>query len=160
MSHEVKFETDARIFHARTKASNRQTRTNNFRFLIGSPSKPVHEIHDPRGLAILAQLRVGLSKLNFHKFSHNFRETIDPMCPSNDGFEDTEHYLLRCQCYEEPRCELFSGLSAILPPSDISNLSNELLVEIILYGNEMLPTDVHKGLMEATLKFVHATMRF
>ena len=74
--------------------------------LIRPLSKPVCGIHDPKGLAILTQLRVGLSKLNFHKFRHNFSETIDPMCPANDGVEDTEHYLLLCQSYEEPRREL------------------------------------------------------
>ena len=40
-------------------------------------------------LSYLTQLRVGLSKLNFHKFKHNFRDTINPMCPTNDGIEDT-----------------------------------------------------------------------
>ena len=33
----------------------------------------------------------------------------------------------------------------ILPPSDISNLSNELLAELILYGNERLTYQTLKG---------------
>ena len=82
------------------------------------------------------------------------------MCPANDGVEDTEHYLLLCQSYEEPRRELLNGLNAILPPCNISNLSNELLIELILYGNERLPFDVNKRLIEATLKFIHTTKRF
>ena len=117
-------------------------------------------IHDPKGLAILTQSRVGLSKLSFHKFRNNFRDAIDPMFPSNDGVEDTEHYLLLCQSYEEPRRELLNGFNAILPPHEISNLSNELLVELFLYGNDRLPSDVNKRLIEATLKFIHATKRF
>ena len=56
------------------------------------------------------------------------------MCPANDGVEDTEHYLLFCQCYEEPRRELLNGFNEISPTSVISDLSNELLVEFILYG--------------------------
>ena len=56
----------------------------------------IFRIHDPAGLSYLTQLRVGLSKLNFHKFKHNFRDTINPMCPTNDGIEDTEHFLLLC----------------------------------------------------------------
>ena len=111
-------------------------------------------------MAILTHLRVGLSKLNFHKFRHNFSDTIDPMCPANDGVEDTEHYLLFCQSYEEPRHDLLNGFNEILPPSAISNLSNELLVELILYGNERLPPEVNKRLIEASLKFIHATKRF
>ena len=76
------------------------------------------------------------------------------MCPAKDGVEDTEHYLLCSQSYEEPRRELLNGFNEILPPSVISNLSNELLVEFLLYGNERLPPDVNKRLIEATLKFV------
>ena len=56
------------------------------------------------------------------------------MCPANDGAEDTEHFLLLFQSYEEPRRELLNGLNAILSSCDISNLSNELLIELIQYG--------------------------
>ena len=84
-------------------------------------SKPVYGIHDPKGSASLTQLRVGLSKLNFHKFRHTFRDEIDRMRPSNDGVEDTKHYLLLYQSYDEPRRELLHGLNAILPPTDISS---------------------------------------
>ena len=125
--------------------------------LIRPPSKPEYGIHDPKGLAILTQLKVGLSKLNFHKFRHNFSDAIDPMCPANDGGEDTEHYLLFRQSYKEPRRELLDGFNEISPPSVIPDLSNELSVEFILYGNERLPLDVNKRLIEATLKFIHAS---
>ena len=42
--------------------------------------KSVFRIHDPTGLSYLTQLKVGLSKLNFHKFKHNFREALNPKC--------------------------------------------------------------------------------
>ena len=45
--------------------------------LIRPPAKPVFSVYDPEGLAILTQLRVGLSALNLHKFRHNFKDTID-----------------------------------------------------------------------------------
>ena len=130
--------------------------------LIRPPSKPAYGIHDPKGLPILTQLRVGLSKLNFHKFRRNFSDTTDPMCPANNGVKDMEHYLLLCQSYEEPRRELLNGFNKILPLSVISNLSNELLVDLIPYGNERLPPDINKRLIhsEATLKFIHATKCF
>ena len=53
--------------------------------LIRSTPKLVYGIRDPKGLAILTQSRVGLSKLNFHGFGHNFRDTVNPLCPTNDG---------------------------------------------------------------------------
>ena len=59
---------------------------------IRPPAKSVFGINDPKGLSHLTQLRVGHSKLNFHKLKHNFRDTINPMCPTSDGIEDTKHF--------------------------------------------------------------------
>ena len=64
--------------------------------LIRPTVKSVCGIHDTVGLSSLTQLRVALSKLNLHKFKHNFRDAIDAMCPSNDGVESEEHFLLLC----------------------------------------------------------------
>ena len=68
--------------------------------VIRPPPTPVYSIHDLKGLAILTQLRVGLSKLNLHKFRHNFRDTLNPLFPSNDGVEDMAHFLLHCHSYD------------------------------------------------------------
>ena len=68
--------------------------------IVRPPHKICFRIHDPIGLPFLTQLRVGLSKLNFHNFKHNFRDTINPMCPTNDGIEDTEHFLLLCPSFD------------------------------------------------------------
>ena len=70
---------------------------------IRPPAKSIFCIHDPIGLCYLFQLRVGLNKLNFHKFNHNFRDTVNPMCPTNDGIEDTEHFLLLCPSFDIQR---------------------------------------------------------
>ena len=59
---------------------------------IRPPPKSIFGIHGPIGLSYHSQIRVGLSKLDFHKFKHNFRDTINPMCPTNDGIEDTEQF--------------------------------------------------------------------
>ena len=68
---------------------------------IRPPANSVYGIHNPKGIAYITQLRVGLSKLNFHKFRHNLKDTINPMCPINDGIEDTEHFLLHCNSFTE-----------------------------------------------------------
>ena len=128
--------------------------------LIRPTPKLVYGIHDSKGLAILTQLRVGLSKLNFHKFKHNFRDTVNPLCPANDGVEDTEHFLLLCHSYNELRFDLLNSVNAILLPHGFSSLSNEVLLRFILYGDERLTIDTNKKLLEATLKFIHASERF
>ena len=128
--------------------------------LIRPTPKLVYGIHDSKRLAILTQLRVGLSKLNFHKFRHNFRDTVNPLCPANDGVEDTEHFLLLCHSYNELRFDLLNSVNAILLPHGFSSLSNEVLFRFILYGDERLTIDTNKKLLEATLKFIHASERF
>ena len=62
--------------------------------IIRPPVESIFGIHDPKGLSFLNQLRVCLSKLNFKKFKHNLRDTINPLWPTNDGNENAEHFLL------------------------------------------------------------------
>ena len=127
---------------------------------IRPPAKPVFGIHDPFGLSHLTQLRVGLSKLKLHKFQHNFRDTLDQMCPSNDGIEDTEHFLLLCPSFDLQRQDLLAGILAILRPFGLDNLSNKILTQYLFYGNEDLPVDLNRKILELTLAFIHNTRRF
>ena len=61
------------------------------------------------------------SKLNSHKPRHNFRETINPLCPSNDGTEDTEHYLLLCSSYAGFRYDFLASVAAMLQLYSLSS---------------------------------------
>ena len=128
--------------------------------LIRLPPKLVYNIHDPKCLSVLTQLRVGLSKLNFRKFKHNFSDTLNPLCPINDGIEDTEHFLLLCHAYDTDRRSLLSCVNAILRPHGLVNLSNENLLKIILYGHEKLSLDSNAKILEASLKYIHASEWF
>ena len=78
--------------------------------IIRLPTKSVFGIYDPIGLSYLSQIRVGLSKLNCHKFKHNFRDTVNPMCPMTDGIENTERFLLLCPAFEIQRRNLLVGI--------------------------------------------------
>ena len=80
----------------------------------------LNESHNPKGLSYLAQFLVG-SKLNFHKFKHDFRDIINPMCISNDGIEDTEHFLLLCLSFDIERRDHLTGILALRPISSQRN---------------------------------------
>ena len=125
--------------------------------IICPPSKSIFGIYDPIGLSYLSQIRVGLSKLNCHKFKHNFRDTVNPMCPMNDGIENTEHFLLLCPAFEIQRRNLLAGIRPFL---QINGLSNDILVEILLYGDKDFSDDVNKTILEFTIKFMNETDRF
>ncbi len=128
--------------------------------IIRPPTKSVFGIHNPKGLSYLTQLRVGLSKLNFHKFQHNFRDTINPMCPSNDGIEDTEHFLLRCPSFGVQRADLLAGISILIRPFGYANVANETLLQILLYGDKTFPNELNRSILELTIRFIHSTGRF
>ena len=128
--------------------------------IIRPPVKSVHGIHNPKGLSHLTQLRVGLSKLNFHESKHNFRDTINSMCPTSDGIEDTDHILLLCPSFYVQRQDLLVGMVELLRPFvQITDLSNDALTQLLLYGDQDLSYDLNKNILELTLHFIHETDR-
>ena len=117
-------------------------------------------IHEPIGLSYLTQLRVGFSKLCFHKFKHNVRDSVNPMCPSNDGTETTEYFLLHCPSNEVKRRDLLARVFELLRPYGYIDLSNEIFTQLLSYGEKHLPNDFNRNLLELTLQYIHATGRF
>ena len=83
------------------------------------------------------------------------------MCPANYGVEDTEHYLLTCPSFDSQRQDLLAGASPILQPFfDINGLSNNDLVQLLLYGDKKFTNDANKNIIQLTLDFIHKTGRF
>ena len=123
---------------------------------IRSPAESVFGIHDPEGLSYITQLRVGLSSLNFHKFKHNFRYTINPMCLTNDNFEDTEHFLLHYPSFDVERRDLLAGVFSLLRPYGYIDPSNKFLTEL-KYGDKGLSNDVNRDILQLTLQYIHSS---
>ena len=59
------------------------------------------------------------------------------MCLINDGFEDTGHFLLSCHFYDIQRHDLLGTVDVVLLTNSLSNLSNEILLRVLLYGDEI-----------------------
>ena len=80
------------------------------------------------------------------------------MCPTNDGIEDLEHFLLLCPSFNIQFRDLPTRVSELLRSFvQINTLPNRVLVQDLLYGNKELSDDVNKELLELTLSFVHKT---
>ena len=43
---------------------------------------------------------------------------------------------------------------------NFTNLCNETLVQLLLYGDSDLPNDVYRTILELTLRFIYETYRF
>ena len=127
---------------------------------IGPPANSVYGIHNPKGIAYLTQLRKELSKLNFHKFNHNFKDSSNPMCPVNDGIEDTEHFLLLCNSFRQQRCSLLTGVNDVLEACGHSESADINMLQLLLCGNKNLPLEANKMILNLTIKYISETERF
>ena len=95
--------------------------------------KSLFAIHDPAGVKLLSRLRLKFSHLNEHKFRHNFKDALSPMCDCPSETETTDHYFLRCPFFAISRQKLLNDLLKIDP--SLTNLKDDLLLGIILYGS-------------------------
>ena len=48
--------------------------------LIRPPPNCISNIHDPFGIKFLTRLRLSFSHLREHKFKHNFKDNLNPLC--------------------------------------------------------------------------------
>ena len=78
-----------------------------------------------------------------------------------DGIEDTEHFLLLCPSFDNQRQHLLAGISvAVRPFVQLNILSNNDLMNLLLYGDEDLPSDINKRVLECTLNFIRETVLY
>ena len=83
------------------------------------------------------------------------------MCPTNDGIEDKEHFLLLCPSFDVQRRDLLVETAELLRPFvQITNLSNDALTQLLLYGDQDLSYDMNKNILKFSLRFIHETGRF
>jgi len=118
----------------------------------------VYNIFDPSGLKLLTRLRLGFSHLNEHRFRHNFKECINPLCSCSLEIEDTAHYLLHCHHFAQNRSDLMISVKTVFENFD--NLSDNDKRHILLYGDPRLDKKSNKFILEATLSYIKSTDRF
>ena len=83
------------------------------------------------------------------------------MCPTNDGVEDTEHFLLLCPSFDDQRRDVLAGIEELLRPFvQIANLSNDSLTQLLLYGDKDLSCEVNRDILRLTLRSIRETSRF
>ena len=124
------------------------------------PKKSIYDIHDPKGIKRLYQLRVGLSPLREHKKRKNFKDTPTATCICQAAAETTEHFLFYCNRYGEMRINMRSVTDPIIEANGLNIPNDKMLGKFHLYGHETLSYDENKSVLNATLKYIHVTKRF
>ena len=108
----------------------------------------IYNIHDPEGVKFLTRLRFNFSHLREHKFRHNFRDTINPLCSCGFEIESTSHYLLRCSLYSFARQILYGKLNEIF--GQIPNLPDDEFVSLLLFGNDSYSAEQNCSVLRCT----------
>ena len=91
----------------------------------------VYGIHNPIGLKFLTRLRLGLSHLNEHKFKHNFKDCVNPLCSCSLEIESPSHFFLHCHYFTNISSSLLDDLKSI--DVNISSFPNSEILELLLY---------------------------
>ena len=83
------------------------------------------------------------------------------MCPTDNGVEDTDHFLLLCPSFDVQRQDLLASIVELLRPFElITNLSNDALTQLSLYGDQEVSYGLNKNILELTLRLIHESGRF
>ena len=120
--------------------------------------KSLFSIHDLEGVKLLTRLRLRFSHLNEHKFRHNFKDTPSPMCDCGSKTETTRHFFLRCPFFTKERQKLLNSLFEI--DLSLSNLNEQSLLDIILFGSEKFKDSINKEILLHSINFIKTTERF
>ena len=107
---------------------------------------------------MLTRLRVNFSHLREHKFRHNFRDTINPLCSCGLEVENNNHYLLRCPFFIQERKLLLDSVSGVV--GAISHLPDEKLTDLLLYGKDSLTSYQNAFVLRSTILFLKSSGRF
>ena len=121
----------------------------------------IYRIHNPVRLKLLTRLTLGLSHLNEHRFNHNFRSSINPLCSCSLPIESTTHFLLHCHHFSNIQSTLLNSINEFLGSiTNVSDLSDCPLVKILLFGDQNYTQVKNACINNATIRYLLDSERF
>ena len=72
--------------------------------------------------------------------------------------ESTTHFFLHCNSYDTFRQTLLDTVESII--QDTSNLSDDILVNLLMYGRPNYSFDENKKFLNASIRYILDTTRF
>ena len=103
-------------------------------------------------------MRLGLSYLSHHKFTHNFQHCLNPICSCGQEIKTTSRFLLHCLNYRCARKTFFEKINLI--DSNVLQQSDLSVMKDLLFGSEKLNDDKNNALLTAKIEFIQSTERF
>ena len=96
-------------------------------------------------------MRLGLSHLNEYQFRHNFQDCLNPLCSCSLEVESNIHFFLHCQHFIQSRQTLLDSVTKIV---NISNLTDDVLVNLLLYGSQTFNFEENSTIIKASIKYI------
>lgn len=115
-------------------------------------------MHNPKGiklLIILLYIRLAFSHLNKQRFDCNFESCIGSLSTCSLEVELTSHFFVLCHYYNELKLPLFTDLRKI--DENLSKLSNDILVSILLYGCTKYDYNGNQFIIKSFINFILKT---
>ncbi len=107
----------------------------------------------------ITRLRLGLSPLSEHLYTHNLID--DPICKlCHLENETVAHYLLRCPCFARSRAVFLSGLLEIINVEHLNSLRDNDIVNLFLYGDSEFPHQSNVCLNKISQTYIIGSKRF
>ena len=126
-------------------------------FIRPQPSN-IFDVHNSLGLTYLTSLHVGLSHLREHKFPHDFRNSLNPICNCSSSIESTKHYLLQCSNFKHERQTLLQNVKNVNP--NLLSMNEDALTHVLLYGNNTLTDNPNTFLLNSVIEYIASTKNF
>ena len=119
---------------------------------------PVYDIHNPLGFCLLTRLRLGLIHVNEHKFNHNFKNCLNPLCTYSLEIESASHFFLHYDHYNNIRSTLLNELKSL--DGNILKLPDTTLTNLILYGGSQFNMKQNTFILNAVIKYILESNQF
>ena len=115
-------------------------------------------IHDLVGIKLLTKLQLRFSLLNKHKFGHNFKDCVSPMCDFGAETETTSDVFLRCHFFASERQKLRDDVYQL--DASIKHLNGESFIYVLSYSLDNFNDNKNKQILLHTIYYIQATKCF
>ena len=126
--------------------------------LIHPSSSGIFSCHSPKALIFITRLRLGLSHLRYHKFKHNFQDSLNPLCNCGLITETTSHYLLHCPSFADEGKNFLSNIKRI--NHKFLEQNDSTLTQTFLFGDPASSVETNTLILNAATQHVLSTERF
>ena len=115
-------------------------------------------IHNSVGLKILTRFRLRLSHLNEHKFKHNLKDCVSPLCSFSLEIESPSHFFLHCHYFTNICSTILDDLKSNYV--NVPSFPDSEIVELLFYGSPKFELHQNTKILSSSLSLILKSENF